>query len=68
MFNIQQLMKKAQEMQKKVGTIPTVLCPIKDHTMLDYLVEHYHSQVDQIVIVGFKKVEVIQNFIKYRNC
>ena len=57
----------SREMYKKVGKIPTILCPLKDRTMLDYLVEQYTSHVDRIIIVGYKKIELIKDFVKYRN-
>lgn len=57
----------SKEMYQKVGKIPTIICPLKGRTMLDYLVEQYMSQVDQIIIVGFKKIELIRDFVKYRN-
>lgn len=57
----------SKEMQKKVGKIPSILCPIKDRTMLDNLVELYAKRVDKIVIVGYKKIDLIKDYIKYKN-
>jgi len=57
----------SKEMQKKVGKIPAVLCPIKDRTMLDNLVEQYESKVDRIIVIGFEKINLIRDFVQYKN-
>lgn len=53
-------------MQKKVGKIPSILCPIKNRTMLDNLVEQYDQKVDKIAIVGYKKINLIRDYIQYK--
>ena len=54
------------EMRSNLGNIPQVLYPLNGKTMLEHICEKYKSSVDQIYVVGHKKYELIEDFVKWK--
>lgn len=56
----------SKEIQKSVGKIPTVLCPLDNKSMLDMLYSQYKGKVDKIIIVGYERVDLIKEYIELK--
>lgn len=55
-----------REMRSNLGNIPQILYPLNGRTMLEHICETYRVAVDQIYVVGHKKYEFIEDFVKWK--
>jgi len=55
-----------REMRTRFGDIPAVLYPLNGIPLIEYLYKQYVNIVDDIYIVGYKKIEMIEDYINIK--
>lgn len=53
-------------MRSKIGELPTALYPLNEVTMLEHIYRKYSEVVDKIIVVGYKKHMLLEDYIHWK--